>query len=43
MSDEFSSYAYLLLIRHTIIEVGHLGLFWPSPGVGARQAGKKAE
>lgn len=41
MSDEFSSYAYLLLIRHPILEVGHLGLLWPSPAPARGRPGRK--
>lgn len=34
---------YLLLIRHPILEVGHLGCSGPARRAGARQAGKEAE
>lgn len=32
---------YLLLIRHPILEVGHLGLLWPSPALARGRLGRK--
>lgn len=32
---------YLLLIRHPILEVGHLGLLWPSPALARGRPGRK--
>lgn len=32
---------YLLLIRHPILEVGHLGLLWPSPARARGKPGRK--